>query len=138
MCDFHQYMKYNGSSESHQNNCLKTSMAFAMFLGPNTTFYDIRSRQDITRFLCPCIWLRFQEFQCFRITLPFSCDLKIFIWPQKAVEKIFIAVYTRFENLLTDLFKYYLDHTRNHGFYRQYAILEITIITKRTIRSVRS
>src|SRR5215469_4453094 len=49
--EFLQYMKNNGASESHQNNCLKTNMAFAIFLGPNTTFYDIRTRQGITRFL---------------------------------------------------------------------------------------
>lgn len=44
-------MKNNGASESHQNNCLKTNMAFATFLGPNVTFYDIRRRQQITQFL---------------------------------------------------------------------------------------
>src|SRR5215469_39016 len=49
--EFHRYMKNNGASESHQNNCLKTNMAFAIFLGPNVTFYDIRTRQGITRFL---------------------------------------------------------------------------------------
>ena len=49
--DFHQYMKNNGASESHQNNCLKTNMSFATFLGPKVTFYDIRRKQDITQFL---------------------------------------------------------------------------------------
>lgn len=49
--EFHRYMKNNGTSESHQNNCLKTNMAFAIFLGQNVTFYDIRSRQQITQFL---------------------------------------------------------------------------------------
>ena len=49
--DFHQYMKNNGASESHQNNCLKTNMAFAIFLGPKVTFYDIHRRQEITQFL---------------------------------------------------------------------------------------
>ena len=49
--DFHQYMKNNGASESHQNNCLKTNMAFAIFIGPNVTFYDIHRRQQITQFL---------------------------------------------------------------------------------------
>jgi integrase/recombinase XerD len=33
------------------NNCLKTNMAFAIFLGPNVTFYDIHRRQEITLFL---------------------------------------------------------------------------------------
>ncbi|MGC2573988.1 MAG: hypothetical protein WA364_20930, partial [Candidatus Nitrosopolaris sp.] len=49
--EFHQHMKNNGASESHQNNCLKTNMAFATLLGPNVTFYDIRRRQQITQFL---------------------------------------------------------------------------------------
>ena len=49
--EFHQYMKNNGASESHQNNCLKTNMAFAIFIGPNVTFYDIHTRQQITQFL---------------------------------------------------------------------------------------
>jgi hypothetical protein len=49
--EFNQYMKNNGASESHQNNCLKTNMAFAIFLGPNVTFYDIYRRQQITQFL---------------------------------------------------------------------------------------
>ena len=51
LSEFHQYMKNNGASESHQNNCLKTNMAFAIFLGPNVTFYDIHRRQEITLFL---------------------------------------------------------------------------------------
>jgi integrase/recombinase XerD len=51
LSEFHLYMKSNGASESHQNNCLKTNMAFAIFLGPSVTFYDIRKRQEITQFL---------------------------------------------------------------------------------------
>ena len=49
--EFQRYMKNNGASDSHQNNCLKTNMAFAIFIGPNVTFYDIRRRQEITQFL---------------------------------------------------------------------------------------
>jgi integrase/recombinase XerD len=51
LSEFHQHMKNNGASENHQNNCLKTNMAFAVFLGPNITFYDIHRRQEITQFL---------------------------------------------------------------------------------------
>ena len=51
LSDFHQYMMNNGASESHQNNCLKTNMAFAILLGPNVTFYGIHRRQQITQFL---------------------------------------------------------------------------------------
>lgn len=39
--EFHRYLKEKGSSEAHQNNCLKTTMAFAMYLGSDKSFYDI-------------------------------------------------------------------------------------------------
>jgi hypothetical protein len=39
-------MKNNGASESHTNNSLKTNMAFAQFLGPNVTFYDIKRKEE--------------------------------------------------------------------------------------------
>jgi hypothetical protein len=32
------YMKENGVSEEHQNNCLKIVIALANFLGPDITF----------------------------------------------------------------------------------------------------
>ena len=44
-------MKSNGSSEHHQNNNLKVAIAFAKFLGPDVTFYDIKNKEQITRFL---------------------------------------------------------------------------------------
>ena len=44
-------LKNNGASESHQNNCLKTNIAFAIFLGPKVTFYDINRRQQTIQFL---------------------------------------------------------------------------------------
>jgi hypothetical protein len=51
MTEFYQYMKNNGASESHTNNSLKTNMAFAKFLGPNITFYDIQRKEQIAAFL---------------------------------------------------------------------------------------
>jgi integrase/recombinase XerD len=51
IADFHQYMKGNGASQRHQNNNLKAIIAFAKFLGPGTTFHQIRSKDQITRFL---------------------------------------------------------------------------------------
>lgn len=49
--DFHQYMKDNGTSPRHQNNNLKAVIAFAIFLGSNTTFYQVRSKDQIICFL---------------------------------------------------------------------------------------
>jgi hypothetical protein len=51
LCDLYQYMKSNGASDSHQNNCLKTLLAFATFIGPNKSFYDITRKEHITAFL---------------------------------------------------------------------------------------
>jgi hypothetical protein len=49
--EFYQYMKNNGASECHTNNSLKTNMAFAKFLSPNVTFYDIERKKEIITFL---------------------------------------------------------------------------------------
>jgi integrase/recombinase XerD len=49
--DFHVYMRSNGASESHQNNNLKTAIAFASFLGPHTSFYDLSRKEQILAFL---------------------------------------------------------------------------------------
>jgi integrase/recombinase XerD len=49
--DFHKYMQARGSSEHHQNNNLKAIIAFAMFLGSDTAFYQIKSKDQITAFL---------------------------------------------------------------------------------------
>jgi integrase/recombinase XerD len=48
---FCEYMKANGASERHQNNSLKMVIAFANFLGPDVTFYDIMRKDQITAFL---------------------------------------------------------------------------------------
>jgi integrase/recombinase XerD len=49
--EFYQYMKSNGASESHQNNNLKVVIAFANFLGTDTTFLDIQLKEQIMSFL---------------------------------------------------------------------------------------
>jgi hypothetical protein len=44
-------MKANGASEHHQNNNLKVVIAFAKFLGPDISFYDIkRTDRKISRY----------------------------------------------------------------------------------------
>jgi hypothetical protein len=49
--EFYQYMGNNDASMHHQNNNLKVIIAFANFLGPNTTFYDIQRKEQILVFL---------------------------------------------------------------------------------------
>jgi hypothetical protein len=49
--EFYQYIKTNGASERHQSNSLKMVIAFANSLGKDVTFYDIRSKEQITSFL---------------------------------------------------------------------------------------
>jgi integrase/recombinase XerD len=44
-------MKKNGLSESHTNNTLKTNMLFSEFLGPDVSFYDVKSKEQIINFL---------------------------------------------------------------------------------------
>jgi hypothetical protein len=40
-------MKANGTSENYQNQNLKAMIVFANFLGPQTSFFDIKNRQQI-------------------------------------------------------------------------------------------
>lgn len=49
--DFHSYMKGNAISERHQNNNLKVIIAFAEFIGDETTFYQIFTKEEVTKFL---------------------------------------------------------------------------------------
>jgi hypothetical protein len=49
--DFHSYMRDNTTSERHQNNNLKAVIAFAKFLGSDTTFYQISSKAQVLKFL---------------------------------------------------------------------------------------
>ncbi len=49
--EFYQYMKSNGTSERHHNNNLKAIIAFANFLGTDTTFLDIQLKEQIISFL---------------------------------------------------------------------------------------
>jgi hypothetical protein len=51
MTEFYEYMKNNAASESHTNNSLKTNMAFAEFLGPDVSFYDVQRKEQVTAFL---------------------------------------------------------------------------------------
>jgi hypothetical protein len=39
--EFYDYMKGTDASENHQNNCLKAVIAYAKFLGTDTTFNNI-------------------------------------------------------------------------------------------------
>jgi hypothetical protein len=48
---FYHYMKCSNISENHQNNCLKVVIALANFLGTDTTFYDIKNKEQITALL---------------------------------------------------------------------------------------
>src|SRR2546423_15070795 len=49
--DFHSHMKDNTTSERHQNNNLKAIIAYAEFLGSDSTFYQISTKEQITEFL---------------------------------------------------------------------------------------
>jgi hypothetical protein len=49
--DFLLYMKGNGSSERHQNNNLNVMIEYAIFLGPNITFYNVNKKEQILSFL---------------------------------------------------------------------------------------
>lgn len=49
--ELHLFMKKNDCSESHHNNTLKTSIAFASFLGPEQSFYEVKTKDKITAFL---------------------------------------------------------------------------------------
>ncbi len=47
----YEYLKSNGASERHQHNALKVMISFANYLGPYTTFFDIKSKEQILAFL---------------------------------------------------------------------------------------
>jgi integrase/recombinase XerD len=49
--EFHRYMQSSGSSEKNQNNNLKAIIAFANFIGPDVSFYDIHSHEQILCYL---------------------------------------------------------------------------------------
>lgn len=49
--EFRSYMQSSGCSERNQNNNLKAIIAFANFIGPDTTFYDIYSHEQILCYL---------------------------------------------------------------------------------------
>jgi integrase/recombinase XerD len=49
--EFHKYMEIGDTTERHQNNCLKTVIAFALSTGKDVTLYDIKSKEQIHSFL---------------------------------------------------------------------------------------
>ena len=49
--DFYEYMKANGTSENYQNQNLKAMIVFANFLGSDTNFFDIKTKQQVLAFL---------------------------------------------------------------------------------------
>jgi integrase/recombinase XerD len=49
--EFHKYMEIGDTTERHQNNCLKTVIAFALSTGKDVTLYDIKSKEQIYSFL---------------------------------------------------------------------------------------
>jgi hypothetical protein len=51
LLELYDYMKNNGSSESHMNNTIKTNSLFAQFLGPDVSFCDVTKKNQITSFL---------------------------------------------------------------------------------------
>lgn len=50
IAEFHRYLRSNGASENHQNNCLKTIIAFSQFLEPQT-LYDVNRKETVLAFL---------------------------------------------------------------------------------------
>jgi integrase/recombinase XerD len=49
--EFYQYMDGTDSSVHHKNNNLKVVIAFASFLGPNISFYEIKKKEQVLAFL---------------------------------------------------------------------------------------
>jgi integrase/recombinase XerD len=49
--EFHRDMQSSGCPERNQNNNLKAIIAFANFIGSDTSIYDIHSRDQILRYL---------------------------------------------------------------------------------------
>lgn len=49
--DSHEYMKNNGASERHRNNNLKVIIAYAKFLDPDISLYNIQKKEQIISFL---------------------------------------------------------------------------------------
>ncbi|MGB8936715.1 MAG: hypothetical protein WCC17_16605 [Candidatus Nitrosopolaris sp.] len=49
--EFDRYLQLSGCSENNQNNNLKAIIAFANFIGPDVSFYDICSHEQILCYL---------------------------------------------------------------------------------------
>jgi hypothetical protein len=48
--DFHCYLKGCATSERYQNSNLKAANAYTEFLGKETTFYQISTKEQVTKF----------------------------------------------------------------------------------------
>jgi len=51
IAEYRKYMCDNGASERRQNNALKAVITYAKFLGENTIFYDINTKEQIIAYL---------------------------------------------------------------------------------------
>ena len=49
--EYYRYLKAKGASDNHINNCLKTAMAFAIFLGPDVPFSSLTRKEQVLAFL---------------------------------------------------------------------------------------
>jgi hypothetical protein len=49
--EMYEYLKSSDVSESHQHNALKVMIPFANYLGPDTTYFDINSKEPILAYL---------------------------------------------------------------------------------------
>jgi len=85
--EFHTYMKARGSSEQHQNNNLKTIIAYANFLGSDTTLFDVQQKNQITAFL----------------------DKKVKP-PEQDPEKKWITTYNHYLRRIKQLFRWLYNH----------------------------
>jgi hypothetical protein len=59
--EFCKYMKNCGASENYQNNNLKVVIAFAKFLGPHISFYQLERKEQIQAFLDTKIKIDFRN-----------------------------------------------------------------------------
>ncbi|MGA9934647.1 MAG: hypothetical protein WBP83_05945, partial [Nitrososphaeraceae archaeon] len=51
LSELHSYMKHNNASERHQNNTLKVMIAYARYLGPDITLFQVNTKEQIIDFL---------------------------------------------------------------------------------------
>lgn len=49
--EFYEFMRKNGTGERYQNSNLKAIVAYARFLGPDISFYQVHRKEQVTSFL---------------------------------------------------------------------------------------